>query len=415
MEEYTQVTINDWVEWKEDIRRKLNETANNFVYIGYRLKQIRESKMFDDCKDIFEFAQKEYGLSRSSVSRFIAINEKFSEGGNSLELKKEYEKIGSSKLAEMLTLSESECQLITERTTVKEIRELKNFSRQQEPDEDTEEIAYTPLKKCIIDFFSTRKDLLTDVLNVLKQDSVTIEEEKDLVELINPSECTTHKKGIIFLFMYSHSMGVKYKQVSFIDPVSMSWSEFLNEIYQIYLVNEFEGDIITHFYGEEKVAETIENTQSQAVCATSQKEDEDEEECKVDMDEAERAKEDSSREKTIEEPVEVIEEAAVDQEVDEEQVFEEQEVAYQEVEEQKEAAVVEDVEVVEEEATTEYVSEDQVEVIEELEVDLRDWKAWNCNEGNKEQILADISQTISRWIISGKGVTITANAKATEN
>ena len=104
MEEYTQITLAEWMSWKEDIRRKLQETAGNFVHIGYRLKQIRDSGMYDGCQDIFEFAQKEYGLSKSTVSRFIAINEKFSEGGNSLELRAEFRGIGSSKLSEMLTL-----------------------------------------------------------------------------------------------------------------------------------------------------------------------------------------------------------------------------------------------------------------------------------------------------------------------
>ncbi|MFH4294555.1 hypothetical protein WAJ58_25715, partial [Acinetobacter baumannii] len=75
------------MQWKEDIRRKLEETAGNFVYIGYRLKQIRDSGMYDGAADIFEFAEREYGLGKSTVSRFIAINGKYSEGGNSLELR----------------------------------------------------------------------------------------------------------------------------------------------------------------------------------------------------------------------------------------------------------------------------------------------------------------------------------------
>ena len=82
-----QITLNEWMEWKEDIRNKLQETAENFVYIGYRLKQIRDSGMLDGASDIFEFAQREYGLGKSTTSRFIAINEKYSEGGNSLELR----------------------------------------------------------------------------------------------------------------------------------------------------------------------------------------------------------------------------------------------------------------------------------------------------------------------------------------
>ena len=74
MEEYHQITLDEWTKWKEDIRRKLQETAGNFVFIGYRLKQIRNSGMFGGAADIFEFAKQEYGLSKSTTSRFMAIN-----------------------------------------------------------------------------------------------------------------------------------------------------------------------------------------------------------------------------------------------------------------------------------------------------------------------------------------------------
>lgn len=132
MEEYTQITIDQWLSWKEDVRRKLNETAQNFVYIGYRLKQIRDSGMYDGKKDIFEFAQDEYGLSKSTVSRFMAINDKYSEDGNSLELRDEFKGLSSSKLSEMLTLPDEQLELITEQTTVSTIRELKAFNKEAE-------------------------------------------------------------------------------------------------------------------------------------------------------------------------------------------------------------------------------------------------------------------------------------------
>ena len=282
MEEYTQITLTEWLSWKEDIRKKLQETAGNFVHIGYRLKQIRDSGMYDGCQDIFEFAQKEYGLSKSTVSRFIAINEKFSEGGNSLELREEFRNIGSSKLSEMLTLPDADCALITERATVKEIRELKEFNRQvvpveeleeaeeepvatsqqnpedivdteaetdpgeaeesarqQEPERDAkteESISYTPLQKCIIDFFgdSARRQGLCQIMDILTGE-VTEDKLKTAAEAINPGDYCTHKKGLVFLFMYDWQQGVKYKLMTVPEPVSMTWPEFLREIQDIYL------------------------------------------------------------------------------------------------------------------------------------------------------------------------------------
>jgi len=258
MEEYTQITLDEWTQWKEDIRRKLTETAGNFVYIGYRLKQIRESGMFDGAADVFEFAQNEYGLGKSTVSRFIAINEKYSEGGNSLELKEEYRNFSSSKLSEMLSLPDSECELITEKTTIKEIRELKNFTKQEIP-EDVEQAAVerTPLENCIIDYFEKRKETLENIMKLLNQEEPAY---KEAAELMNPSGQSSYKKGIVFLFLYDWNMGVKYKLLTSPKPVSMTWPEYLNEIFKIYAGYDQEN-LWKDFYGAD--IETVENLQEE--------------------------------------------------------------------------------------------------------------------------------------------------------
>lgn len=281
-QEFRQITLDEWLYWKEDIRDKLRETAGNFVYIGYRLKQIRDSGMYDGAADIFEFAQREYGLGKSTVSRFIAINEKFSEGGNSLELKAEYRDIGSSKLAEMLTLPDAECSLITERTTVKEIRELKGFLRQQ-PSEETgdadaageeeydvpagnneekcdgrektepeyadsgETSEMTPLEKCFVEYFRDKKDLLNDMIPLIYANRYD-----RAAELMNPSGYSTYKKGLVFLFLYDFSQGIKYKVFGQPEVSGLSWEKFLLQIYEIYgnLYEAGEEDIHGIYYRE---------------------------------------------------------------------------------------------------------------------------------------------------------------------
>lgn len=134
MEEFHQITIQEYLDWKEDLRRRLAEAANNFVGIGFRLKQIRDSKGYeqDGYASVFEFASKEFGISSSQASRFMAINDKFSKGGNSLDMPEEFTRLGPSKLSEMLTLPESDYQYITEGTTREQIRELKEFNRHEE-------------------------------------------------------------------------------------------------------------------------------------------------------------------------------------------------------------------------------------------------------------------------------------------
>ncbi len=251
MEEYHQITLDEWSSWVEDIRTKLSETAQNFVYIGYRLKQIRDSGNFGGAEDVFEFAQKEYGISKSAVSRFIAINEKYSEGGNSLELKEQYKGFSSSKLSEMLSLPDSECELITEETTVKQIRELKNFDRQQ-PDnivsmdgDEEDENKPSPLDLCIIDYFKDKKDMLNNVM-ALEYDS----KHKEAAEAMNPSGSASHSKGICFMFMYDYNTGIKYRLLTEPQPLAMTWDKFLETIYWIYcnIYESGQEDVWSEYY-----------------------------------------------------------------------------------------------------------------------------------------------------------------------
>lgn len=262
-----QITLNEWMEWKEDIRRKLQETAGNFVYIGYRLKQIRDSGMYDGSENIFEFAEKEYGLSKSVVSRFMAINDKFSKHGNSIELRDEFVGLNQSQLTEMLTLPVSDYEMVTEETSIKEIRELKAFEKDamnppedesgteepengstmqvaenpdsgNEPDNGISPAAeavatsqqkeWTPLQKCIIDFFR-------DKLDLLRQVNENIAEEKIVAELIAPSGSVTHRKGLVVLTMKSYDKGVMYKQMGVPLPISMTWEKFIAEIDNIFI------------------------------------------------------------------------------------------------------------------------------------------------------------------------------------
>ncbi len=272
MEECTQITLDEWSQWKEDIRRKLQEVTEDFVYIGYRLKQIKESGMFDGCKDVIEFAKKEYGLDQATTYRFMAINTRFSEDGNSIELKQDFKGISSSKLAEMLALPDSECMLITEKNTVKDIRDLKRFNKQEIPDADVREVQ-TPLQKCIIDYFADkkRKEMLETAMEL-----ITKGEWEPAAAVINPGENQTHKKGIVFLFMYEWNIGIKYKLMTQPEPIAMTWAEFMHEIHTIYIESAgAEKGVWCEFYGidleQENVDKTQENQVVEGIFATSRK------------------------------------------------------------------------------------------------------------------------------------------------
>lgn len=112
---------------KRIIRRDLESMSRKFITIGYYLKLIRDNEMYrqDGFRDIWEFAQDTYGISKSTCSRWMAMNDKFSQGGNSPYLKEEYRDFGKSQLQEMLYLTDEQMEQARPDMTAKEIREIR--------------------------------------------------------------------------------------------------------------------------------------------------------------------------------------------------------------------------------------------------------------------------------------------------
>ena len=120
------LTLN-YSETKDIIREKLQNMSRDFVAIGYYLKWIRDNELYkqDGYSSIWEFAEDNYGIKRTTASRWMAMNDKFSEGGNTPILAKEFRMFGKSQLQEMLYLEDEQLEGVTPSMTVKEIRELR--------------------------------------------------------------------------------------------------------------------------------------------------------------------------------------------------------------------------------------------------------------------------------------------------
>ena len=267
MGDYYQMTISDWLASKtEEIRQELGKTAQSFVAIGYKLKEVRDSGNLAEGETIADYAQREFGLSASTTSRFIAINEKFGDG---LELKSEYLKFGSGKLQEMLALSDADCELINHNHTVSQIREVKRFEAEKHDDVPSEPVQqHGAFEKCIIDYFKDKKKLLTEIC---KAEYLETDDYKRVADLISPNGSATHKKGIVLMFMYQFDEGIKYKIFGEQSARHMSYIEFINTIRDIYSCEE---GVNPHeaFYGVEKEPETVEKSTNIPV-ATSQVEE----------------------------------------------------------------------------------------------------------------------------------------------
>lgn len=267
MGDYYQMTISDWLASKtEEIRQELGKTAQSFVAIGYKLKEVRDSGNLAEGETIADYAQREFGLSASTTSRFIAINEKFGDG---LELKSEYLKFGSGKLQEMLALSDADCELINHNHTVSQIREVKRFEAEKHDDVPSEPVQrHGAFEKCIIDYFKDKKKLLTEICEAEYNET---DDYKRVADLISPNGSATHKKGIVLMFMYQFDEGIKYKIFGEQSARQMSYIEFINTIRDIYSCEE---GVNPHeaFYGVEKKPETVEKSTNIPV-ATSQVEE----------------------------------------------------------------------------------------------------------------------------------------------
>lgn len=118
----------DYREAKEIIRNKLQGMTQNFIGIGFYLRQIKESEGFrkDGYESIYEFAEDQYGIKRSTAIRWMQMNEKFSQGGYSPFLDSGYKDFGKSQLQEMLYLDSEQLEEVTPEMTVREIREIRN-------------------------------------------------------------------------------------------------------------------------------------------------------------------------------------------------------------------------------------------------------------------------------------------------
>ena len=91
------------------------------------LKVARDTDILHESgfKSVAEFASSRYGLTADIVSRYIAINDRFSENGYSDRLADRYQVFGVTKLAEMLTLSDEIIAAVPTTATRQEIREIK--------------------------------------------------------------------------------------------------------------------------------------------------------------------------------------------------------------------------------------------------------------------------------------------------
>lgn len=119
------------------LQENLAGMTESFIAAGYYLKYIRDNELFrqDGYDTIWEFAEDNYGIKKSTASRWMSMNDKFSECGNSPVLADGYQEFGKSQLQEMLYLTDEQMEQAKPEMTAKEIREIR---KQEAADMDGE-------------------------------------------------------------------------------------------------------------------------------------------------------------------------------------------------------------------------------------------------------------------------------------
>ena len=127
------VYTKSYTEYRNELLQELSNASESFVRIGYLLKVARDTEVLNgQYENYIDFAREEFGLDKTQVSRFIRINDRFSIGGNSLELKDEYKGFGTRKLGIMIQLPDEITEELTSDYTVEEIETIKNEVKEEQ-------------------------------------------------------------------------------------------------------------------------------------------------------------------------------------------------------------------------------------------------------------------------------------------
>lgn len=249
MEQLT-LSLDDYAEVKHKIKEKLNETVHNFIIIGYYLKQVRDSGAFrkDGYRSMEEFARAEYGLSAGTASRFMDINTEFSKNGDSPEIKEEYSGFAYSKLQEMLTVTPEDRELVTEHTTVQQIREIKQAEKEEKKADREREQKNMPLMQMAApdnlpggagEETGNKTEPFEDIMTAFWKENAELYIQtasgmltpEIAAEEICPSGSRTYRKGTSMLFFYDFDRGLKLRSYTDGKPVitAYTYQEFLEK------------------------------------------------------------------------------------------------------------------------------------------------------------------------------------------
>lgn len=187
------INLNNYKDYKSALDKQMKETAEGFVKIGYLLKIAKETDILKDSgySNVNDFAKAEYGIDKTMVSRFININDRFSENGNSPVLKTAYQGFGYAKLAIMLQLPDALNEELSPDYSKREIQALKEELDEEKKISDLEVYAerqsneeHTELEQIVLKICEENPETY---LRLHKAGTTGEIDEENIVELFAPA------------------------------------------------------------------------------------------------------------------------------------------------------------------------------------------------------------------------------------
>lgn len=234
--EYMQLSMDDYIQSKNEIKQELGGIVKSFVRIGWQLTRIDKSGAYkhDGYNTIAEFAKTEYGMNPSGVSRFMKVYEKYSVPGDTPELKEQYREFKFNNLVEMLQLPEEDQQIFHPKDKREDIRELKDFNKENESnpmnllDWKSAQSTEDKLHATIQEFFREKTGILNTLYSSEAYQSGNI---KEMAQIINPGDSMSYRKGTVFLMFHQEDITVKIFNG---EMRNISWDQFFTYTQEIF-------------------------------------------------------------------------------------------------------------------------------------------------------------------------------------
>lgn len=234
--EYMQLSMDDYIQSKNEIKQELGGIVKSFVRIGWQLTRIDKSGAYkhDGYNTIAEFAKAEYGMNPSGVSRFMNVYERYSLPGDTPELQEQYKDFKFAQLTEMLQLPEEDRQIFHAEDKREVIRELKDFNKENENnpmnllDWKSAQNTEDKLKATIQEFFHEKQGVLNTLYSSEAYQAGNI---KGMSQIINPGDSMSYRKGTVFLMFHQEDITVKIFNG---EMKNITWEQFFAYTQEIF-------------------------------------------------------------------------------------------------------------------------------------------------------------------------------------